>query len=128
MKEPPFSPCLSQYLILHNASIVTLAWHYVIGVKIYRRFYTEEMEQANGVLAISVSKLSFQPCTSLASLFSVGSLFYETIITDYLLDLKIDFDLLIFVSSSLLILICISHAEKKVVSLIVRHSCFAKEE
>ncbi|CAL5200060.1 unnamed protein product [Lathyrus oleraceus] len=40
------------------------------GVKIYRRFYTEEMEQANGVLAISVSKLSFQPCTSLASLFS----------------------------------------------------------
>ncbi|CAK8535972.1 unnamed protein product [Lathyrus sativus] len=40
------------------------------GVKIYRRFYTEEMEQTNGVLAISVSKLSAQPCTSLASLFS----------------------------------------------------------
>ncbi|XP_058748790.1 uncharacterized protein LOC131621758 isoform X2 [Vicia villosa] len=44
------------------------------GVKIYRRFYTEEMEQANGVLAISVSKLSVQPCTSLASLLSEKSL------------------------------------------------------
>ncbi|XP_039686809.1 uncharacterized protein [Medicago truncatula] len=40
------------------------------GVKIYRRFYTEQMEQTNGVLAITVSKLPVQPYTSLASLFS----------------------------------------------------------
>jgi hypothetical protein len=38
------------------------------------------MEQTNGVLAITVSKFPVQPYTSLASLFSVGSLFYETII------------------------------------------------
>lgn len=40
------------------------------GVKIYRRFYTEEMEQTNGVLANTVSKLPVQPYTSLASLLS----------------------------------------------------------
>ncbi|XP_073222992.1 uncharacterized protein [Cicer arietinum] len=40
------------------------------GVKIYRRFYTEEKEQTNGVLAITVSKLPVQPYTSLASLLS----------------------------------------------------------
>ncbi|XP_061365169.1 uncharacterized protein LOC133308551 [Gastrolobium bilobum] len=39
------------------------------GVKIYRRFYTEEKEQANGVLAITVSKMALQPYISLASLF-----------------------------------------------------------
>ncbi|XP_045799918.1 uncharacterized protein LOC123894083 [Trifolium pratense] len=47
------------------------------GVKIYRRFYTEEKEQTNGVLAITVSKLPVQPYTSLASLFS--GLSYEGI-------------------------------------------------
>ncbi|KAJ1424490.1 PUA-like superfamily [Sesbania bispinosa] len=40
------------------------------GVKVYRRFYTEEKEQANGVLAIIVSKLAIQPYISLASLLS----------------------------------------------------------
>ncbi|GAU21965.1 hypothetical protein TSUD_111060 [Trifolium subterraneum] len=47
------------------------------GVKIYRRFYTEEKEQENGVLAITVSKFPVQPYTSLASLFS--GLSYEGI-------------------------------------------------
>ncbi|WJX69711.1 hypothetical protein P8452_53915 [Trifolium repens] len=40
------------------------------GVKIYRRFYTEEKEQTNGVLAITVSKFPVQPYNSLASLIS----------------------------------------------------------
>ncbi|KAJ7947475.1 RNA-binding ASCH domain protein [Quillaja saponaria] len=40
------------------------------GVKIYRRFYTEEQEQSNGVLAIGVSKVALQPFISLARLFS----------------------------------------------------------
>ncbi|XP_020224690.1 uncharacterized protein LOC109806638 isoform X3 [Cajanus cajan] len=39
------------------------------GVKVYRRFYTEEKELANGVLAIIVSKFSPQPYDSLANLF-----------------------------------------------------------
>lgn len=39
------------------------------GVKVYRRFYTEEKEQENGVLGISVSKFTPQPMDSLASLF-----------------------------------------------------------
>ncbi|XP_028201601.1 uncharacterized protein LOC114385744 isoform X3 [Glycine soja] len=39
------------------------------GVKVYRRFYTEEKEQANGVLAIVVSKFTPQPYDSLARLF-----------------------------------------------------------
>ncbi|KAL5152397.1 hypothetical protein HKD37_13G038543 [Glycine soja] len=38
------------------------------GVKVYRRFYTEK-EQANGVLALIVSKFTPQPYDSLASLF-----------------------------------------------------------
>ncbi|XP_019436532.1 PREDICTED: uncharacterized protein LOC109342923 isoform X1 [Lupinus angustifolius] len=40
------------------------------GVKVYRRFYTEEKEQENGVLAIIVSKVALQPYISLADLFS----------------------------------------------------------
>ncbi|CAL0324059.1 unnamed protein product [Lupinus luteus] len=40
------------------------------GVKVYRRFYTEEKEQENGVLAIIVSKVALQPYISLANLFS----------------------------------------------------------
>ncbi|RDY03807.1 hypothetical protein CR513_12563, partial [Mucuna pruriens] len=39
------------------------------GVEVYRRFYTEEKEQANGVLAIVVSKFTPQPHESLANLF-----------------------------------------------------------
>ncbi|KAK7325084.1 hypothetical protein VNO77_29153 [Canavalia gladiata] len=39
------------------------------GVKVYRRFYTEDKEQENGVLAIIVSKRAPQPYISLASLF-----------------------------------------------------------
>ncbi|ESW22447.1 hypothetical protein PHAVU_005G154600 [Phaseolus vulgaris] len=39
------------------------------GVKVYRRFYTEEQEHENGVLAIIVSKFTPQPYDSLASLF-----------------------------------------------------------
>ncbi|KAI5582999.1 hypothetical protein POPTR_007G132100v4 [Populus trichocarpa] len=38
------------------------------GVKIYRKFYTEEKEMSNGVLAICVSKLAAQPYLSLASI------------------------------------------------------------
>ncbi|XP_011007395.1 PREDICTED: uncharacterized protein LOC105113079 isoform X2 [Populus euphratica] len=38
------------------------------GVQIYRKFYTEEKEMSNGVLAICVSKLAAQPYLSLASI------------------------------------------------------------
>uniref|UniRef100_A0A804IE70 ASCH domain-containing protein n=1 Tax=Musa acuminata subsp. malaccensis TaxID=214687 RepID=A0A804IE70_MUSAM len=41
------------------------------GVQIYRKFYTEEKEMSNGVLAISVSKPTTQPYDSLAKLLSV---------------------------------------------------------
>ncbi|RYR42564.1 hypothetical protein Ahy_A08g039028 isoform C [Arachis hypogaea] len=40
------------------------------GVEIYRRFYTEEKEKSNGVLAIGVSKHTLQPYIPLANLFS----------------------------------------------------------
>ncbi|KAL4632248.1 hypothetical protein ACB092_04G036800 [Castanea dentata] len=40
------------------------------GVQIYRKFYTEEKEKTNGVLAIHVSKVDVQPYTSLATLIS----------------------------------------------------------
>ncbi|KAG2371211.1 uncharacterized protein HKW66_Vig0213850 [Vigna angularis] len=51
------------------------------GVKVYRRFYTEEQEHENGVLAIIVSKFTPQPYDSLASLFCVGSISFDTILT-----------------------------------------------
>ncbi|KAM1037068.1 hypothetical protein FF1_031979 [Malus domestica] len=38
------------------------------GVQVYRKFYTEEKEMSNGVLAISVSKLPLQPCDLLAGM------------------------------------------------------------
>ncbi|KAJ6733925.1 ASCH DOMAIN PROTEIN putative ISOFORM 1-RELATED [Salix koriyanagi] len=38
------------------------------GVEIYRKFYTEEKEKSNGVLAVCVSKLAAQPYLSLASI------------------------------------------------------------
>ncbi|XP_022722435.1 uncharacterized protein LOC111279695 isoform X2 [Durio zibethinus] len=41
------------------------------GVQIYRKFYTEEKERSNGVLAICVSNLVAQPSILLASLLSV---------------------------------------------------------
>ncbi|WOL00399.1 hypothetical protein Cni_G09112 [Canna indica] len=43
------------------------------GVQIYRKFYTEEKEKSNGVLAISVSKSASQPYDALAELLSVLS-------------------------------------------------------
>lgn len=76
MKETPLTIYLSQF------QIVTL--HSIAGVKLYRKFYTEEKEQAYGVLAIIVSKLALQPYIYLASLFSVGSLSIKTIATDML--------------------------------------------
>lgn len=40
------------------------------GVQVYRKFYTEEKEKSNGVLAISVAKLPQQPYLSLARIIS----------------------------------------------------------
>ncbi|TXG72785.1 hypothetical protein EZV62_001364 [Acer yangbiense] len=40
------------------------------GVQIYRKFYVEEKERSNGVLAICVSKMPAQPYISLASILS----------------------------------------------------------
>lgn len=40
------------------------------GVQIYRKFYTEETERTNGVLAIFVSKVNLQPYICLANLLS----------------------------------------------------------
>ncbi|KAE9600409.1 putative PUA-like domain-containing protein [Lupinus albus] len=40
------------------------------GLEVYRRFYTEEKELENGVLAIIISKVAFQPYILLANLFS----------------------------------------------------------
>ncbi|XP_028111714.1 uncharacterized protein LOC114310016 isoform X2 [Camellia sinensis] len=40
------------------------------GVEIYRKFYSEEKERSNGVLAICVTKPAAQPCISLASILS----------------------------------------------------------
>lgn len=40
------------------------------GVQIYRKFYTEEKERSNGVLAIFVSKVDLQPYICLATLLS----------------------------------------------------------
>lgn len=42
------------------------------GVQIYRKFYTEEKERSNGVLAICVSKFPLQPYISLARLLFVS--------------------------------------------------------
>jgi hypothetical protein len=38
------------------------------GVKVYRKFYTEEREKSYGVLAISVSKPSAQPYTTMTDI------------------------------------------------------------
>ena len=42
------------------------------GVKIYRKFYTEEKEMSNGVLAICVSKFPSQPYLILANMLLVS--------------------------------------------------------
>ncbi|KAF2300295.1 hypothetical protein GH714_011487 [Hevea brasiliensis] len=44
------------------------------GVKVYRKFYTEAKERANGVLAICVAKSSAQPYIPLAGILSVSLL------------------------------------------------------
>lgn len=40
------------------------------GEQIYRKFYTEEKERSNGVLAICISKIATQPYVTLASILS----------------------------------------------------------
>jgi len=40
------------------------------GVKVYRKFYTEEREKSYGVLAISVSKPSVQPYTTMTDILA----------------------------------------------------------
>ncbi|GLT34897.1 hypothetical protein SLA2020_093860 [Shorea laevis] len=40
------------------------------GVKVYRKFYTEEKEKSNGVLAIFVAKLACQPYLTLARILT----------------------------------------------------------
>ncbi|KAG5530674.1 hypothetical protein RHGRI_025590 [Rhododendron griersonianum] len=44
------------------------------GVQIYRKFYSEEKEKLNGVLAIGVTKPAAQPFISLAGMLSVSML------------------------------------------------------
>ena len=42
------------------------------GVKVYRKFYMEEREKSYGVLAISVSKPSVQPYTTMTDILAVS--------------------------------------------------------
>lgn len=42
------------------------------GVQVYRKFYAEEKEKSNGVLAIGVSRSVDQPYISLARIISVS--------------------------------------------------------
>ncbi|KAK4370708.1 hypothetical protein RND71_010183 [Anisodus tanguticus] len=51
------------------------------GVEVYRKFYSEEKERSNGVLAISVKKLVSQPSICLGSLLSVSMLSTLLILT-----------------------------------------------
>lgn len=44
----------------------------ISGVAIYRKFYTEEKEKSNGVLAISVSKPTFQPYVFMKEILNVS--------------------------------------------------------
>ncbi|THG02278.1 hypothetical protein TEA_012249 [Camellia sinensis var. sinensis] len=50
------------------------------GVEIYRKFYSEEKERSNGVLAICVTKPAAQPCISLASILSVSMLDLKSVL------------------------------------------------
>jgi hypothetical protein len=44
------------------------------GVKVYRKFYTEEKENSYGVLAISVSKPRSQPYITMTELLAVSGI------------------------------------------------------
>lgn len=44
----------------------------ISGVQVYRQFYKEEKEKANGVLAICVSRPDAQPYISIASIVHVS--------------------------------------------------------
>ena len=46
------------------------------GVKVYRTFYTEEREKSYGVFAISVSKPSAQPYTTMTDILAVSATLY----------------------------------------------------
>lgn len=43
------------------------------GVKVYRKFYTEEKEKSYGVLAISVSKPTAQPYITMTDILAVSA-------------------------------------------------------
>ena len=45
-----------------------------LGEQVYRRFYTKEKEQLNGVLAICVGRPASQPCSVLSDIISVSIL------------------------------------------------------
>lgn len=53
----------------------------ISGVQVYRKFYSEEKERSNGVLAISVKKLVSQPSIDLGSMLSVSMLSALLILT-----------------------------------------------
>lgn len=53
----------------------------ISGVQVYRKFYSEEKERSNGVLAISVKKLVSQPSIDLSSMLSVSMLLALLILT-----------------------------------------------
>lgn len=46
----------------------------ISGVQVYRKFYSEEKERSNGVLAICVEKPVSQPSICLGSMLSVSML------------------------------------------------------
>ena len=57
------------YTVVHKNGYASFS-----GVHIYRKFYSEEKERSNGVLAIVVTKPAAQPFISLASMLSVSML------------------------------------------------------
>ncbi|KAE9450489.1 hypothetical protein C3L33_17611, partial [Rhododendron williamsianum] len=59
---------------LHYSSVKVKAFLEKAGVQIYRKFYSEEKEKLNGVLAIGVTKPAAQPFISLAGMLSVSML------------------------------------------------------
>ncbi|XP_060671478.1 uncharacterized protein LOC107422004 isoform X4 [Ziziphus jujuba] len=72
VQEPFFSQLkeLDQELYFSSTNVLCFKFRVSTGVQIYRKFYTEEKERLNGVLAISISKAALQPCISMASMFS----------------------------------------------------------
>ncbi|XP_048332696.2 uncharacterized protein LOC107422004 isoform X5 [Ziziphus jujuba] len=71
VQEPFFSQLkeLDQELYFSSTNVLCFKFRCQC-VQIYRKFYTEEKERLNGVLAISISKAALQPCISMASMFS----------------------------------------------------------